>query len=606
MHEAPDNSPVRYSIGDLVLDAGARRVTRDGKQLTMGGLTFDLLRVLADAAPSMVSYDDLAEQVWKGRPVTPETIAQRAKMLRDALSDDAKSPRYFEPIRGQGYRLVADVATLPSASRRKSTRRPILLASATLAAIALVAFFFGMRSDSDLSAPSVAVLPFADMSETGEQKYLADGFAEELINQLARLDGLEVASRTESFNFREGNNDLQEIGRALNVTAILEGSIRRSENEIRVTVQLIDVGSGYHLWSENFDRELEDIFAIQDEIGRAVAGALGVRLGVGTVNEFRGAGTRNVDAYEAFLRGDFARAIEIDPDYAAAWGAQGVLIGSTMWINPAEEAPAIIERAYEHVAKAIELDPQSSQAHANFATLIYATMAWEEAEASFARALSLRRDEFVLRSYARMLMRAGRTTRAQQIHLERDAMLRLPELHHSMEVNVDLALGQMDQAREKSNNMRGQTGRFTRVMIALNEGTVADVQAAIDELPENSIGYRLLYGPVRDLLDTPDAALAFLEELADDPDRTWPYKYNDIALVAAYLDEPEFAFSVFSKELYVTTIRFGTLWYPVMTDVRRLPEFKTFVEDVNLVDYWRTHGWPDFCWPQGDEDFVCE
>ena len=605
MQAAPENSHVRYRIGDLVLDTGARRVTRHGKQLKLAGLTFDLLQVLAETSPSMVSYDDLAERVWQGRPVSPENIAQRAKMLRDALSDDAKAPRYFEPVRGQGYRLLADVEIAGDESPRQVVRRPLVWIGATLGAIALIYVLVAGVGNGD-RAPSVAVLPFADLSQAGVQKYLADGFAEELINQLAQLDGLDVASRTESFNFQDGNGNLQEIGRELAVTAILAGSIRRSENEIRVTVQLVDVDSGYNLWSDNFDRELEDIFAIQEEIALAVAGALGVQLGVGTVNEFRGAGTRNVVAYEAFLRGDFAKAMEIDPQYAAAWGAEGIRIASTMWDNPPEEAPAIIERAFRHVSKATELDPQSSQAHTNYATLIYATMAWDQAEAYFARALSLRRDTYSLDNYANMLMRAGRSTRAERIHEERDAMLRLPEREIALRTNVDIALGKLDAAKRKAERMYDPVRLATNLTIALNEDSLENVQAAIDELPKNSPDYRELFGPVRDMLDAPDMALAFLEELADDPNRVWPSKYNNIALVAAYLGEPEFAFRVFSRELALTTIRFGTLWYPVMADVRKLPAFKEFVTEVNLVAYWRTHGWPDFCWPYGEEDFVCE
>jgi hypothetical protein len=109
-----------------------------------------------------------------------------------------------------------------------------------------------------------------------------------------------------------------------------------------------------------------------------------------------------------------------------------------------------------------------------------------------------------------------------------------------------------------------------------------------------------------EVFNSRDASLQFLLELADDPDRMWPSKYEGIALFAAYLGEPQLSLRVFLRDLKNTTIRFGTLWYPVMSDVRKLPEFKTFVTDVNLVAYWREFGWPDFCRPQGDEDFVCE
>ena len=475
-----------------------------------------------------------------------------------------------------------------------------------LAVTVVIAAVLGLGMQRTAKTASVAVLPFADLSEAGNQQFLADGFAEELINQLARLDGLDVVSRTESFHLGRTSGDIDRIGRQLGVTAILEGSLRRSDDDVRVTVQLIDVDSGYHLWSQNFDRELEDIFAIQDEIALAVAGALGVTLGVGAVNEFPGAGTRNFEAYEAYLRGDYAKAIELDPDYAAAWGAEGIRIASTMWQSLPGEMPAIVERAYQHVAKATELDPGSSQAHANFATLIYATMDWEPSEESFARALSLDRNAYNLSNYANMLMRSGRSSFAESIHLEREAMLHLPERQTTLRINVDIALGRLNVARQKIRRMNDEAGLFLGLTVALNDGSVDEIRAAIDRLPDTSTDFLELYQPIRDLLDTPEAALEFLEDLANDPNRDWPYKLHNIAILAAWLGDPQLSLQVFSRELPYTAIRYGSLWYPVMANVRKLPEFKAFVEEVNLVDYWRRHGWSDFCRPYGADDFTCD
>jgi len=604
MNATPKNFTVRYKIRDLVLDSGSRRVTRNGKVLKLGGLTFDLLQALAEASPSIMNYEALADRVWQGRAVSPETLAQRAKMLREALSDDATSPRYFAVVRGQGYRLVADVEVLDHETRSKSARPWLPAVTVILAAIA-VYFAFHSQLGDDGELPSVAVLPFTDMSQAGDQGFLADGFAEELINQLARLDGLDVASRTESFYFREKSGDLREIGRKLGVAAIIEGSIRRSDDNIRITVQVIDVESGYHLWSKNFDRQLGDIFALQDEIASAVAGALGVQLGVGAVNAFPGAGTRNFDAYEAYLKGDFVGALQIDPEYAAAWGAEGVRIASTMWRNPPEGVPDIVERAYRHVAQAVELDPQSSQARTDFATITYVSAAWNEAEESYTQALSLRRNTYSLGHYANMLMRTGRSTRSREIHREREDMLRLPEQHPALRINVDIALGRLDLARQRAAIMGAEASRFTMLTIALNEDSLDNIQAAIDELPRNTPDYRELFGPIRDMLESRDTALSFLKELAGNSQIWWPHKYVEIALVAAYLGDPELALSVFESELYDTRIRYGALWFPVMADVRRLPKFKSFVIEVNLVDYWKRHGWPDFCGPRGEEDFVC-
>ncbi len=605
MSDPRKNPPVRYRIKDLVLDTGSRRVTRGDKRLSMGGLTFDLLLALAQVSPAMLGHDELAERVWKGRPVSPETLGQRVKMLRDALSDDASAPRYVEAIRGQGYRLLvpAEILTGSTGPRARYGRAGLALATAGAVALLLGGAWW-LRNVAP--APSVAVLPFADMSPSGDQQYLADGFAEELINQLSRLDGLDVASRTESFYYPQSTTDLDTIGEKLSVTAILEGSVRRSADEIRVTVQLIDIDSGFHLWSDHFDRRLEDTFAIQEDIARSVAGALGITLGVGAVNEFPGAGTRSFPAYEAYLQGDYEKAMELDGEYAAAWGARGIEIASTMWESPPDAAPAIIQRSYEHVARSVELDPGSAQAHANFATLIYATMDWVQAEQSFARALTLRRNAYTLGHYANMMMRAGRSRRAHALHEERDALLRVPEGSSVLRANVEIALGNLDAARLGLESVPDQYRGYLHLAIAYNQASIDEISTLISTLPHDSIPYRELYGPLSAVLHDREAALAFLRGLADDPDRHWPNKYRDIALAAAYLGDAPLAFEVFRRELTYTTIRFGSLWFPVMSDVRKLSAFKTFVRDVNLDDYWRKHGWSDFCRPRGKDDFVCE
>lgn len=606
MDATAEVSPVRYQIDDLVLDTGLRSVTRGTEKLKLGALTFDFLLALAESAPSMVTYDQLARQVWNGRRVSPETIAQRAAMLRTALSDDAKSPRYFELIRGQGYRLVANVASVPGNQEIPQPRRWII-AAATIVVISALLLVAASMLQSDDPPMSVAVLPFADLSEKGDQQYFADGIAEELINELTGLQGLEVASRTESFFFREPTNDLQKVGRQLGVNAVVEGSIRKSENHVRVTVQLIEVASGYHLWSGTFDRELQDIFAIQEDIAASVTGALGVKLGVGGINEFHGAGTESFQAYEAFLQGDFETAIELDPEYAEAWARFGLSTASTMWLNAPEDAPAIIERALQYVSKALDLNPQSARAHLDFATVNYATMDWILSEEFFAKALALNRNESSVAHYANMLMRAGRSSDAIARHEERDSLLRIDDVAwYMLRFNPYIALGRFDVIKPKTMQLPDEWPRSMNLLIALNETSVATLREALEAIEHNSIEYRELYGPLLQVLNQPDDAVALLRELASDPSRAWPSKYHDIALLAAYFGEPEFAFEIFARELRNTTIRYYAIWYPVMSEVRQLPEFKEFVADVNLVDYWRTYGWSDFCRPLGADDFVCE
>lgn len=293
---------------------------------------------------------------------------------------------------------------------------------------------------------SVAILPFTDLSEAKDQDYFCDGLAEEILNALASVRGLRVASRTSSFRYRGNDADVRDIGRALNVAAIMEGSVRKAGDRVRVTAQLIDAGNGYHLWSENFDRRLEDIFAIQEEIARNVASALRVSM-KGAAKLDRDCSChapRDMRAYEFYLRGRqiqslkssdnwpkapqmFRRAIELDPDYAQAQaGLADSLAQLLIWriIKPEdalEEAVAAAKRALElapelaeaHVARAntlslsgdnqgavaafqraIELDPALYEAHYYFGRHCFAQGQHERAIEAFEAAHRVRPDEF--------------------------------------------------------------------------------------------------------------------------------------------------------------------------------------------------------------------
>ena len=224
---------------------------------------------------------------------------------------------------------------------------------------------------------SIAVLPFADMSAEGDQAYFGDGIAEELLNVLAQVDGLKVAARTSSFKFRGDEHDIVEIGNALNVASVLEGSVRKVGNQVRITAQLIDVAGGYHLWSETYDRELDNILAVQDEIATSIVDALKLELQLQPDSSTAGR-TDSGEAYDLYLRGKelarepskaaFVRALQfyeealaIDPDFAPAWGA---IASAWTWLEdyggvPAQEA---FDRAEPAAQRALELDPTRADA----------------------------------------------------------------------------------------------------------------------------------------------------------------------------------------------------------------------------------------------------
>ena len=226
-------------------------------------------------------------------------------------------------------------------------------------------------------ARSIAVLAFDDLSPLADQAYFAEGVSEELLNLLARIDGFKVAARTSSFKFKGGDADIAEIGRALNVETVLEGSVRKAGDQVRVTAQLINVADGFHLWSNSYDRRLENIFAVQDEIAGAIVEALKLELDIAGETASR---TTNVEAFDHYLRGRqlarepsrsgllraierYERAIAIDPEFAAAYAG---IADAWVWledyggIKSAEAFP----KAEQAARRALELDPESAEAHA--------------------------------------------------------------------------------------------------------------------------------------------------------------------------------------------------------------------------------------------------
>jgi serine/threonine protein kinase/Tfp pilus assembly protein PilF len=258
-------------------------------------------------------------------------------------------------------------------------------------------------AEDSARAPSIAVLPFANLSADKENEYFSDGLAEEIINALAQLHGLQVTARTSSFYFRGKEADIREIGTMLNVENVLEGSVRKSGNRIRVTAQLINVTNGYHLWSERFDREMTDVFAIQDEISQAIADRLRVRLAgeKPLVKRY----TENVEGYNLYLKARYQsykmkpeslakskeyyeQALAADPNYALAWYGLAYFyfnMGLMGFIAP----KAANAQSSQAVLKALELDETLAEAHAMMAVLRVSEYDWKGAEREFRRALEL-------------------------------------------------------------------------------------------------------------------------------------------------------------------------------------------------------------------------
>jgi serine/threonine protein kinase/Flp pilus assembly protein TadD len=311
--------------------------------------------------------------------------------------------------------------------------------------------------------PSIAVLPFADMSREKDQGYFCDGIAEEIINALCRIQGLRVASRTGSFQFKDSAADLREVGNALRVDSILEGSVRKSDNRLRITVQLIEAARGFHLWSESYDREFRDIFSIQQEIARNVVRSLRVTLSPQEKGALAEVPTSHVQAYDYYLRGRsfyyrygrhdiefalqlFSRATELDPEYALALA--GLADCWSYIYLYSERRDSVRTQAEAAGRRAVELAPGSAQAQASFAVALSLGPNKEEARAAFEKAIELDPSLFeAWYFFARQTFAGGDLAKA--VSLYEEAMRVRPEDFYAplLVANIYDELGRHEDAR---------------------------------------------------------------------------------------------------------------------------------------------------------------
>jgi TolB-like protein len=491
--------------------------------------------------------------------------------------------------------------------------------------------------DDDVA--SIAVLPFADMSPDHDQEYFADGITEELLNSLARIRDLRVSGRTSSFYFKGRNEDLRSIGNALGVGYILEGSVRKAGDRVRITAQLINTATDAHLWSETYDRTLEDLFEIQEDIAKSVASALQITLGVGGLGGIPGM-TRNAAAYDEYLRAGVAngvdmilptsipdirrsaqhleRAVTIDPDFSLAWAGLQYLYGSSAAMDPSEQAQKVwAAKSREAGDHALALTPDSP--------ILLSNLCWRKADEV---------DWPASENYYRQAMDAA-TRYAMTEHLEHRAGMfmhmlgRLDEAIDHYErgrlsdpLNAQiaaylsdayLARGDVDLALAEADRFRDYNGptfvlaKASGLMAAMMSGDRAELDSRLAQLsdsdPDPSIAIAM-----RDRRDNPEEALAELKRMLNEPRYQSAFQRNIIAIWAAHLGAPELALKLLHD--FLVRLHNGRLaflaWRGVFRDLRRLPAFKDLLRDLRLVDYWRQTGdWGYFCRPLGDDDFEC-
>jgi adenylate cyclase len=346
----------QLSFGRYRFEPVTARLWADQREIKLTRKAASVLGLLVERAGQPVTKQELFAAVWSNTVVSDDALTTCIQELRKALGDDAKQPRYIETRHRYGYSFVAELTPDAPAPAARAPE-PAALAS---------------------DQPAIAVLPFMDMSPSRDQDYFCEGLAEELIDALTHVDGLRVACRSSAFQFRGAGVDLREVGRQLGVNSIVEGSVRRAGDQLRITVQLIDVATGYHKWSQRFERTLGDVFVIQDEIAAQVATIL--RGGALSQREQRGLRRPHTAAepYEYYLRGRqslhrmrqqdleesrrmFEGAIELDADYAPAWAGLATVHALLYeWWGSHDEDMHRADRASQI---AMELAPDLADAH---------------------------------------------------------------------------------------------------------------------------------------------------------------------------------------------------------------------------------------------------
>lgn len=436
-----------FHFREFTLEVAERRLTHRAEVIRLSPKAHDVLVLLLRQAGHLVTKDELLSRVWPDASVEEGILTVHISALRKALGDDTRSSAYIETVPRSGYRFVAPV------SRERNDRDRVPLVDEAPVT----------EEGAARPVDSLAVLAFADLSPQKDQEYFCDGLADELISALTRIRGLRVVSRTSSFQFKGASADVREIGKRLGVRAVLEGSVRKSGERLRVTAQVTDIESGFTLSSEQYDRSIADILEIQADIARRVVQALELRLSDSESRVLGKRVTADPRAYDLYLQGRgffhqvrydtlvkardrFLAAIDVDPSFAIAHSALADVCSFLyQWRG---RRPELLTEALSASARGLELRPDLAEVHAARGVAMALSGNPDAAEREYRTAIDLNPDLFEPHyAYARACVEQGRMADAARL-FERAAALR-PEDYQSRALLALVydGLGDPEQAR---------------------------------------------------------------------------------------------------------------------------------------------------------------
>jgi len=599
-----------FVLGTAHVFPSAREVVIAGVRQVLQPRVMQVLVALARRKGEVVSRDQLVTSCWGGLSVSEDAIQRSIATLR-RLAEQPDVPSFtIETVARVGYRLIeADVGqAAPGSSNARNVER-------------------SPARPAPLQGVSIAVLPFIDLSPARDQEYFSDGLSEELLSQLTQIKQLRVAARTSCFAFKGLATDVKQIGEKLGVSHLLEGSVRKDGTRLRITAQLVTCADGYHVWSHSYDCQLDDVFAIQESIGRAVAEALSVTLGVGASG-----GTKNLEAYDRYLRArtlfvqggpaDLARsaqmyreALALDPDFASARASLAQNYTLALAFVP-ENCAQTIRELDEAASDALTRAPDQWPTHLANGVLQIVRRDWHAAEAAFRRAQVLappgESNAAILSSW--FFGAVGRSEEAVRVlQAARFADPLSMDVSQWLQVLLDIA-GRSSEAQGEYERSKGlaKSHRDVREHQTLqriwDSGDEALIKAQVRRYLDTQATSLPALREVLQFLDQPAVALSLVRRALDDPANQDPSRMMILSWYAAHFGDNELALHALRRGFVEMNggVFVESIWYPVLRGVRKAPGFKDLLRDLGLVDYWRVTGnWGDFARRVGSDDFEC-